>query len=782
MSGRLEQVVRPPELPPELTEGRDVVAALSRALKQTAIAAAWEPLRWAASDPAGQKLMLKLLSSGEVAFAHDTLVAQLAELIETRNPQQELSPAALEALVLQHLDGTPLADAGTWVYYPWSKRLVRVLPEFEYRELRTSRNRNKITADEQDVLRRKRIGIVGLSVGQAVALTLAMEEVGGELVLADFDTLSLSNMNRLRTGVHNVGLNKAVLTAREIFEINPYARIELFTEGLTESNIDSFLNGHGRLDLLIDECDDFYMKMRVRQRAKELRIPVLMETSDRGLVDVERFDLEPDRPLMHGLIDGVNLERFKAMSTLEKIPLGLELIGGTHVSARLAASGVEVRQSLKTWPQLASAVTLGGATSTDAGRRLLLGQFNGSGRFYVDLEQLITDGAGVEVKPSTVGKAISFEATAEVVAPHIARLTGATLDDAQVRAMIGYAMMAPSGGNSQPWRFVFERNRLHCLHDEARSKAFLDYRNLASYVSFGAMVENVSLVAMQYGLAAKVDLFPNGGDRTEVCAVRFEPVRGNPVDGELFEQIAKRVTNRKVGHRAELSPADRAALVEAARVHGASVHLVETAAQLKNMADILGTGDRLRFVSRTMHGELVNEIRWNPGEVEATRDGLDVATLELNPIDLAGLRLATSLNAMQLLGRLGGGQALEGPTRRAIAGASAVGLVTLPGGNTPAAMFEGGRALQRVWLTAGLRGYAFQPMTALECLFWRLLDGAEGLSERENETLTRLRAQFLEVIQVPKGHGEVMLFRLARAGTPSAHSLRRHVDEVLTIS
>ena len=44
------------------------------------------------------------------------------------------------------------------------------------------------------------------------------------------------------------------------------------------------------------------MKLLVREMARERRIPVLMETSDRGVLDVERFDLEPDRPIFHGLL------------------------------------------------------------------------------------------------------------------------------------------------------------------------------------------------------------------------------------------------------------------------------------------------------------------------------------------------------------------------------------------------------------------------------------------------------------------------------------------------
>lgn len=43
------------------------------------------------------------------------------------------------------------------------------------------------------------------------------------------------------------------------------------------------------------------------------------------------------------------------------------------------------------WPQLASAVTLGGAMITDISRRILLKQFSNSGRYFVDFDELFTD-------------------------------------------------------------------------------------------------------------------------------------------------------------------------------------------------------------------------------------------------------------------------------------------------------------------------------------------------------------------------------------------------------
>ena len=54
------------------------------------------------------------------------------------------------------------------------------------------------------------------------------------------------------------------------------------------------------------------MKVLLRERARELRMPVVMETSDRGVLDVERFDLEPDRPLLHGRMDGMTSDNVAA--------------------------------------------------------------------------------------------------------------------------------------------------------------------------------------------------------------------------------------------------------------------------------------------------------------------------------------------------------------------------------------------------------------------------------------------------------------------------------------
>jgi hypothetical protein len=333
----------------------------------------------------------RLFEDAKVIAVCDELYGQLQELIKIKNPSITIPQEEFPIHINKHLAGKDIQEYGVWVYYPWNQKLVHLLDEDEFIEVRTNRNRNKITTEEQDKLKTKKIGIVGLSVGQSIALTIAMERICGELRLADFDTAELSNLNRIRTGVYNLGLNKTIIAAREILEIDPFLNVKIFSDGLHDSNMDDFFWGGDKLDLFIEVCDGLDVKIASRFKAREFKIPVIMDTNDRGMLDVERFDIEPNRPILHGLADGLDSESVKDLTNEEKIPYILKMIGADTMSIRLKASMVEVKKTINTWPQLASSVTLGGAVTTDICRRILLDQFHDSGRYYVDLDEIIRD-------------------------------------------------------------------------------------------------------------------------------------------------------------------------------------------------------------------------------------------------------------------------------------------------------------------------------------------------------------------------------------------------------
>ncbi len=336
-----------------------------------------------AGDAAQGRALTRLLESGQVREVCDTVEAQLEELIRGREPETPFGENELSQAKADQLAGTSLREYGTWAWYPWSARLVHVLPREEFRLVRTDRNRGKIDRPDQRRLFGRRIGVIGLSVGNSAALTLCLEGIGGAFKLADFDTLSLSNLNRLRAGVHHLGLNKTVIAARQMYEIDPYLDIEIYPDGLTGDTMDQFFT---EIDLVVEECDTPWVKIAAREQARLRRIPVVMEANDRGLLDIERFDTDPDRPMLHGLLGDIRSRDLTTLSEPDKVALILAMVDADRISPKLAASVPQIGRTLSSWPQLASGVALGGALCAEAARRILLGLPCGSGRFYTDFD------------------------------------------------------------------------------------------------------------------------------------------------------------------------------------------------------------------------------------------------------------------------------------------------------------------------------------------------------------------------------------------------------------
>lgn len=267
---------------------------------------------------------------------------------------------------------------GNWMYFPLRKKCIQILPESDFFELRTSRNRLKITRDEQLALSTKSVAIVGLSAGNAVASTLVSERICGRLLLFDFDICELTNLNRLNAGIFEIGLSKCVIAANILLERDPYVEIEIYEMGFNDSAEHASLLE--KVDVIIDECDSFDIKILLRELAKRFRKPILMHTSERGITDIERFDISDDLPIFHGLLKGVDIN--------DKQKVLMSIINPGIVSERMLMSFSELGKSLRSWPQLASEVYAGGANLAGLTRMILLQQRVNGGRYFFNTEEV----------------------------------------------------------------------------------------------------------------------------------------------------------------------------------------------------------------------------------------------------------------------------------------------------------------------------------------------------------------------------------------------------------
>lgn len=376
--------------------GTAAAESLERALDTLRTPAPSTPELFDLSRAGDRERFEALLASGAVRAVSDDYEEEQRELFGIRHPAQVYAPGFEEAFQ-EHFRAlstdAPLSRHGRWVYYPWRSVVSHILPEDEYHLVRTARNQNLITKEEQEKFYDATIGIGGLSVGSSVAIAIALGGGGKRMKLADMDRLALSNTNRVLAGADRLGLPKVELAARTVYEINPYAEVELYPDGLTRENISAFFDG---LDIVIDELDNLAVKYLIREQAKARKLPVVMaaDNGDNAVVDIERYDQDPQPPFFHGRMGEVSYDSLK---NLDKFGIGKMItkhVGPENVTERMQQSLTEMGKTIVSWPQLGGAALLNGAAVAYCVRKILAGQPLEENRALVSLDEKLVPGYG----------------------------------------------------------------------------------------------------------------------------------------------------------------------------------------------------------------------------------------------------------------------------------------------------------------------------------------------------------------------------------------------------
>ncbi len=318
----------------------------------------------------------------------DHIDRQLEDLIRVQNPTITDKTVRLQQVEKLLEDTEKIADMTNWVYYPWTQKVIHILQQADYFSVITNRNQYKITAKEQAYLRQKTIGVIGLSVGGEAAITVSQEHLCSKIKIADFDELDLSNLNRLNASIADIGVLKTTISARRIYQINPYLQVEVFPEGVHENNIHSFLNG---LDLLIEECDGLEIKFPIRQVAKSLKINTIYCADERGLLSIEPYGNDPNFPIFHGILKESQPPREAFDNDAEFMKaLAIWCGGWDLISERSKMALSEMGKKICGYPQLASEARFAAGQLGNVARRLLLGEQLPPFFKHIDLEEIIS--------------------------------------------------------------------------------------------------------------------------------------------------------------------------------------------------------------------------------------------------------------------------------------------------------------------------------------------------------------------------------------------------------
>ena len=277
------------------------------------------------------------------------------------------------------------------------------------------------------------------------------------------------------------------------------------------------------------------------------------------------------------------------------------------------------------------------------------------------------------------------------------------------RQILELARWAPSGDNTQPWRFAIETgDRITVFGRDTREHCVYDLDGRASQIALGALLETIVLAATRFGLTATVARRPESPEERPIFDAQL---RHRPGIGEhtLVPHIAERRVQRRALSTRALSPAEKQAL-EASVAPGFRVLWFEQWRGRGAMARLNFANAKLRLTLPEAYRVHRDIIEWN---ARFSEDRIPSAALGASAPSLALMRWAmVSWERISFLNRYLGGTLAPRLELDLLPGMACAAHCVLAASSPPRTLDDSvsaGRAVQRFWLTATSLKLQFQP-------------------------------------------------------------------------
>ena len=199
----------------------------------------------------------------------------------------------------------------------------------------------------------------------------------------------------------------------------------------------------------------------------------------------------------------------------------------------------------------------------------------------------------------------------------------------QMKELVRYATLAPSGHNTQPWKFSIGENNIRIFPDFTRRLLVVDPDNLELDISLGCALENLVISARYAGYDSEVEYFPEG-EPTECLLVNLK--RSNvSKDNILFRAIPKRQTNRRAYNKQQIPKADLKKLESVPKEDGVTSLVLTAPGIIGQIIELVKEGNNIQMNDKAFMDELISWIRFSDAEAEKFRDGLTSRAMGRSP-------------------------------------------------------------------------------------------------------------------------------------------------------
>ena len=194
------------------------------------------------------------------------------------------------------------------------------------------------------------------------------------------------------------------------------------------------------------------------------------------------------------------------------------------------------------------------------------------------------------------------------------------ISSANFEFLVAQAVKAPSGHNTQPWKFRQNESAVEIYPDFDRRLPVVDPDDRELFVSLGCATENLCLAAQTKGYKSAVSV----GDKGVITVSLAEEAGVKP--SPLFNQIDARQTNRSVYTGEEIALDSLKKLQSIRSEKGISVHYyVRQTKQFNDIEQYVLQGNTRQMQKEAFKAELKSWMRFNKKHQDQTLDGLSYA-------------------------------------------------------------------------------------------------------------------------------------------------------------
>ncbi len=180
-----------------------------------------------------------------------------------------------------------------------------------------------------------------------------------------------------------------------------------------------------------------------------------------------------------------------------------------------------------------------------------------------------------------------------------------------------YASKAPSGHNTQPWKFHIADDTITVIPNFEVTLPVVDGNNRELFISLGCAVENLWIAANHFGYTTQIAEYSRKGILLKLTK------KDRTIENSLFHQIEKRQTNRSVYNGNQVSDDILQQLQSLPKEDAVQFYFAKIGTPLADtITKYIRKGNEIQMNNVAFKNELLSWMRFNKKQVAATQNGL----------------------------------------------------------------------------------------------------------------------------------------------------------------